>query len=258
MRDLDDTKLLAGSIAVAQSRPKGKVPQAVRILRCVWRTTKGDDGRTFGRSDDTEVFRLASGTTALSERDVEALRELGLTEVQLEYVNGRLPTLARLAAEHRDEVISIRARRSISEVEALARSNPLMCATVQTLLTQSASRIADLGAVPMTATDLQPSASSTQANAGDRLLAAMQQLNGAAVEVQTAYRQLAKGEEPPPAAAIEFQRSWFLVQAMVEALRSRDCFYRPGGWSGLKHQVIVEGRAWRKGEPVPKKERAGA
>jgi hypothetical protein len=252
MRDLDDeTKSSSGSIAVTQSRPKGKLPQAVRILRCVWRTTKGEDGRTFGRSDDTEVFRLPSGTTALSEKDIVTLRERGLTDVQVAHVIARLPALARLAAEHGDEVATMRARRSIFELEALACSNPPMCSNVLTLLTQAMSRIAGVGALPMAAPDVpRPSA---QSSAGDRLLAAMQQLNNAAVEVQTAYRQLAKGEEPPPTATLEFQRSWFLVQAMVEALRGRDCFYRPGGWSELKHQVVVEGRAWRKGEPVPKK-----
>jgi hypothetical protein len=149
----------------------------------------------------------------------------------------------------------MRARRSIFELEALARTNPPMCSNVQTMLTQAVSRIAGAGAIPMVSPDAPRPLPTAQPSAGDRLLAAMQQLNNAAVEVQTAYRQLAKGEEPPPAATLEFQRSWFLVQAMVEALRGRDCFYRPGGWSELKHQVIVEGRAWHKGEPVPKKDR---
>lgn len=256
MRQLDgEGESPTGSIAVTQARPHGKLPQAVRILRCVWRTTRGHDGKTFGRSDDTEVFRLPSGATALSEADGAALRSLGLTEAQLEHINARLPALAALAAEHTDRVVSARASRSIAEVEALAQTHPLMRRTVQAFLVLAASRLADGDARLATASPALDSPRDLEVSPGKRLLEAMRLLNHATVEVQAAYRQLGKGEEPPPEATLEFQRSWFLVPAMVEALRARDCFYRPAGWSELKHQVLVEGRPWHKGEPVPKKGR---
>jgi len=255
----DDPESTVGSIATTQSYPNGKMPTPVRVLRCVWQSTKGADGKSYGRTQNEELLRLRSGTTALSPLDIAELQRRGLKPGEVDAVNLRLQSMAARASVHVEQVSTARAVKSIGAAVSLAHSYPVVRMALHGLLADAASRLGkgDRAASERSAETQEPSQRG-EGQAGSRLLSALQTLNRAAGEVQLAYRQLVKGEEPPAASVLEFQRSWFLVQAMVEALRGRDCFYRPGGWSELKQQVMVNGIPWRKGDPVRKKSDAGA
>lgn len=246
-----------GSIGVTQRLRPGRRPDsAVQVMRCLSRRTRGLDGKSYGRTENLELLRLPSGTRVLPSAAEGTLRSEGLTDAQIEHVSARLAEWADRAARHDLAVVTQQAEQHIALVEALAEQLPATRAALQTLLGAAVTRLAGDVASPQAPSSVAAFEASS-GDAGSVLLASLQRLNLATAEVQAAYRQLAKGDEPPEAVILEFQRSWFLVPAMVEALRGRECFYRPRGWSELKQQVLEDGRAWRKGDPLPQRNESG-
>jgi hypothetical protein len=93
----------------------------------------------------------------------------------------------------------------------------------------------------------------------EQLHAALAAFNEAATSVRTVYKTVPKGEAVPPETTHEFEKTWFSNQGMVNELKIRadESFYRPGGWTGLKAQIVDENRVWLAGEPVPELPKKG-
>lgn len=246
-----------GSIGVTQRLRPGRRPDPfVQVMRCVSHRTRGLDGNSYGRTENVELLRLPSGTRVLLSAAEVALRGEGLTDPQIEYINDRLPKWAERAEQHELAFAARQAERHIVLVESIAQQLPATRAVLQTLLASAATRLAGDAASTQAPPSVTPFEASPS-DVGSTLLSSLRRLNQATADVQVAYRQLPKGDELQEAVVLEFQRSWFLVPAMVEALRGRECFYRPRGWSELKQQVLEDGRAWRKGDPLPQRNQSG-
>lgn len=71
-----------------------------------------------------------------------------------------------------------------------------------------------------------------------QLLSALRRYNQAALEIQTAYRRLPKGAVISDDTILEYQKTWFSNQDMMNTLKVKPCFYRSGGWSNLRNQVL--------------------
>lgn len=90
-----------------------------------------------------------------------------------------------------------------------------------------------------------PSALSEKEEPHNRLLDALRLYNQASSEAQTAYRALSKGMKISDKTILEYQKTWFSGQDMLSTLTAKPCFYRPGGWSQLRAQVLA-GKVYKK------------
>lgn len=191
---------------------------------------------------------LPAGTRRLQPSQLKLLSEAGVTEEQLAKIAARLDDLSDSSAVHERQLSLVRAQNAIQQGVAAACRHPENAEIVLQALVSAA---AELGSSKLRSYCEEPTESSdSDSSANQRLLDAFRQLNKAASDAQTAYRQLPKGEQPEDETVLEYQRTWFSYQAVVDAVRGRDAFHRPGGWTALKSRVMVERRRWRKGEPV--------
>lgn len=87
----------AGSICVYQRLIEGKMPGKVQVLRATYASTKGADGKTYGRTNNKPLASIPSGTACLPLKVELALGMQGLSPAELLYVNKRLDELARAA-----------------------------------------------------------------------------------------------------------------------------------------------------------------
>ena len=253
-----ETAPIAGSIGVYQRLSTGKMPARVQIYRSTYSSTQGTDGRTYGRTNNQYLLSLDSGTLSLSGDMEDALRTLGLSESELRHVNRRLNELASaanaqtlvieraaaVAAIHRAGDIGAQlpgAREFVLRHLAEAYSG-LNDANVPRQPSLAAVAVPDFGAVGVAPVDAPETA----------LLQALQAANAALAHAQTAFRQLQRGQDVSDEVVLEFQRTWFSNQTMVDLLKTRKGFYRPSGWTSLRQQIMVEGRVWRAGDLVPK------
>lgn len=78
-----------------------------------------------------------------------------------------------------------------------------------------------------------------------QLLNALRQYNQSSSEIQAAYRRLPKGAVISDETILEYQKTWFSGQDTLNALTVKPCFYRPGGWSKLREQVLA-GKIYKK------------
>lgn len=72
-----------------------------------------------------------------------------------------------------------------------------------------------------------------------QLLNALRRYNRSSSEIQAAYRRLPKGAVISDETILEYQKTWFSGQDMLNTLTVKPCFYRPGGWSKLREQVLA-------------------
>lgn len=89
----------ARTIGVYQRLSPGKPPSRVQILRSTYSSTKAD-GKTFGRTTNTYLHSVASGTSHLRPDDENALRSLALTDAEIDAVNAKLRDLVEPARQH--------------------------------------------------------------------------------------------------------------------------------------------------------------
>jgi hypothetical protein len=98
-RTKSDTAPSARTIGVYQRLVPGKAPSRVQILRSSYSSTKAD-GKTFGRTTNTYLHSVASGTSLLAPDDKDALRALALTDAEIEAVDTKLRSLVEPARRH--------------------------------------------------------------------------------------------------------------------------------------------------------------
>lgn len=231
-----------GSIAVYQRLLPGKRPAKVEVIRAAYETIRASNGKTFGRTNNTVLLRIPSGTTVLSGNDCTKLRECGLSEKQIAYVNGRLTSLAGAAQARTHEMDIVDAQAKLRSFASLLGSAPSLAKDLRAVL---AGALRDI--------DERIEVDGGPAGVGgetptELLKNTLALLNQTCVRAQALYKQLPKGELPYDV-VLEFQRSWFVHPDMVSTFRNRRCFSRPAGWTGLRTQVL-DGRIYKYGDPV--------
>lgn len=78
-----------------------------------------------------------------------------------------------------------------------------------------------------------------------QLLNALRRYNQSSLEIQAAYRRLPKGALISDETILEYQKTWFSSQDMLNTLTVKPCFYRPGGWTKLRDHVLA-GQIYKK------------
>lgn len=231
-----------GSIAVYQRLLPGRRPAKVEVIRATYETIRASNGKTFGRTNNTVLLRIPSGTTLLSSKDYTKLREVGLNEKQIVYVNGRLNSLAGPAQARTHEMDIVDAQAKLTSFASLLELTPSLAKDLRAVLVGALRDIDERIEV-----DGGP-AGSGEESPTELLKNTLALLNQTCVRAQALYKQLPKGELPYDV-VLEFQRSWFLHADMVSTFRNRKCFSRPAGWTGLRTQVL-DGRIYKCGDPV--------
>lgn len=89
----------ARGVGVYQRNSPGKPPSRIQILRSTYSSTKAD-GKTFGRTSNSYLLSVASGTPFLVPDDESKLRSLCLTDDEILQVNSKLAGLVEPARAH--------------------------------------------------------------------------------------------------------------------------------------------------------------
>ena len=215
----------------------------MEVLRSVRESFREPGGKAFGRTNNTVLLRIPSGSTVLSEDQSTILTGCGLDVKQIAYVNSRLRTLAAPARARTREMDIVEAKAKLKCLISLSETAPSLAADLRGILASALVEIEghiekDRGPV-----DLDCKVPS------ELLKDTLVIVNQACVEAQMLYRRLSKGELSADV-VLEFQRSWFSHQDMVSTFRNRKCFSRPAGWTGLRAQVLA-GQVYKYGDPVP-------
>lgn len=109
-----------GSIGVYQRLIPNRKPSKVQIFRAQYIRIAGPDGKAYGRTKNIYLLAVASGSEKLSAPDEAKLREQGLTENDVVYVNRRLLELCGPAREQEVAITKSTAEHTINSVVALA------------------------------------------------------------------------------------------------------------------------------------------
>jgi hypothetical protein len=236
------------SVATVQRMHPGCRPGPIKIYGCPRETCIGEGGKTFSRTGRLDLLTLPAGTRRLTESHVRLLRDAGVTEEQLPRIEKRLDELAAASAAHARQRSLEQAQGAVQQSLSAVDGFPENADSLIEALLEAATRLGYQGEA--TRDEPSPAPVLVELTTNERLLNAFRQLNRAALEAQAVYRQLVKGEQPAEETVLEYQRSWFNYQAVVDAVRGREAFHRPAGWTALKARVLVEGRRWRKGDPM--------
>ncbi len=237
-----ESALTAGSLVVFQPKSPGKRPKKVEVFRSVHESLRGPNGKAYGRNIKDTFLRIASGTEALSEGDSKILRDCGLDEKQLAYVNRRLSTLAGPARARERAMDILAAKEKLKFVVTLSESAPSLAKDLRAILTSALHEIG--GSVEVNVGSIEAEGGVPTESLTDTLVS----LNRSCKEAQALYKSLPKGGLPDDL-VLEFQRSWFSYTDMVSTFRNRKCFSRPPGWSGLRAQIQT-GHVYKNGAPI--------
>lgn len=235
-----------GSITVYQRLTAGKKPGNVQLLRSTYKSTRGPDGALYRRTENTPLLIVPSGTKSLSHKDSSRLSAMGLNARELEHVNSRLAELAEralpylLAATMADAEAHVKAAAEIASDVASTRGHVVQLLK-EALLVLDDSRVLSRPVDTPAGESGSPQFS---------LLEALKRFNAASATAQDAYRRLPKGGDAPEELILELQKAWFSSQDLFTALKGRQCFQRPSGWSDLRAQVL-SGKIYRKDNPRP-------
>jgi hypothetical protein len=236
-----------GSITVYQRLATGKKPGNVQLLRSTYKSTRGPDGAVYRRTENTPLLIVPSGTQSLSDKDLSRLSAMGLRASELEHVNSRLAELAGRALPY---VLAANLADAEAHVKAAAASD--MASTkghVVQLLEEALLVLDDSRVLNRPASTPASGSGSPQSS----LLEALKRFNAASATARDAYRRLPKGGDAAEELVLELQKAWFSSQDLFTALKGRQCFRRPGGWSKGRAQVL-SGKIYRKDDlrPSPK------
>jgi RNase P/RNase MRP subunit p29 len=232
-----------GSIAVYQ-RLLPKRPAKVEVIRAVHETCKGPDGKAFGRTNNTVLLRIKSGTAILSKDErTKLVLEFGLDEKQIDYINTRLASLAGPAQARQREMDILDAKAKLKSLVALSESAPSSAKDLRAILTLALHEVEERMDADDGPADLGGRAPT------ESLKDTLALINHACDKAQKLYKRLPKGDLPDDL-ILEFQKSWFLHQDMVDVLRNRKCLSRQAGWYGLRAQVL-SGNLHKIGDPIP-------
>lgn len=233
-----------GSIAVYQRMLPDRRPTKVEIIRSVRESYRRPDGKAFGRTNNTVLLRVSSGTDCLAVAEAATLRACGLDEREIRYVNQRLSELAGPAIARTLEMNLVEAKEKLGWIIALAGTSPLVAKQLFDLIHSAAGQLAagdgDVDTDALERRLVTPSQCLTDA---------LRTLNRSCEQAQSSYKRLPKGELPDDV-VLEFQKSWFTYQDLLSTLTKRKSMARPAGWSNLRAQVCA-GRIYRKGQPIP-------
>jgi len=232
-----------GSIAVYQRMLPDRRPTKVEIIRSIRESYRSPDGKAFGRTNNSVLLRVTSGTDCLTVGEAATLRQYGLGEQEIDYVNRRLAGLAGPARERALKMDVVDAKAKLEWIVALAEAAPATCKPVRDLVYAAADQLATNDA---TCTDLQQHHLVVP---HESLMDALGALNRACEHAQSLYKRLPKGELPDDV-VLEFQKSWFAYQDLLATLRARKSMARPAGWSNLRAQ-ICGGVIYRRGQTIP-------
>lgn len=230
-----------GSIAVYQRLLPGKRPAKVEVIRAAYQSIRAPDGKAFGRTNNTVLLRVTSGTSCLTADETAALRQCGLNEQEIGYVNQRLTELAGPASARVHEMDVADAKAKLEWIIALAGATPLVAKQVSDLVHAAAGQLD----VDDNSNALEPDLVAHHEALANTLCT----LNSACEQAQALYKRLPKGELPDDV-VLKFQKSWFAYQDLLATLRMRKSMARPAGWSSLRAQIRA-GHIYRKGQPIP-------
>lgn len=241
-----------GSITVYQRISDGAKPSNVQLSRSVYKSTRGPDGATYRRTENTPLLTIPSGTATLSEACRLKLSSMGLSSRQLIHVNSRLAELAERALPYMLAAKISVAEAHIKTATALGSDMPATRMHVIKMLREALLVLDDSGVLG------QPPCAPDSGNDSPQtsLLEVLKTFNSACEKAQGSYRQLPKGGDAPEELVLELQKAWFSSQDMFTTLKGRQCFRRPGGWSELRAQVLG-GKVYRKGGTTQKAPNAG-
>jgi hypothetical protein len=232
-----------GSIAVYQRILPDRRPTKVEVIRSVRESYRSPDGKAFGRTNNTVLLRVPSGVDCLTVEEVATLRECGLGEREVAYVNRRLSELGGPSRERALEMDVADVKTKLEWIVALAEASPMTYKQVLDLMYATVSRLATNDGT--CTSQHQPELVTSHESLMDALAA----LNRACQQAQSLYKRLPKGELPDDV-VLEFQKSWFAYQDMLGTLKARKSMARPARWSNLRAQ-ICEGLIYRKGQHIP-------
>ncbi|MBZ2208581.1 hypothetical protein [Massilia soli] len=232
----------SGSIVVYQRILPGKRPAKVEVIRAVYKTCKGPDGKAFGRTNNTVLLRVESGKAVLSVEELTVLVTRGLDDKQLAHVKQRLSELAGPARTRTQEMDIMDAKKELKSMVSLSDSGPYLAREMRAMLVGALHEIeerTDAGDSPAELDGRAPT---------DKLKDTFARINQACSEAQRLYKILPKGELPDDL-TLEYQLTWYSYPDMLSTLRNRKCLSRPAGWTGLRAQVF-DRRVFRSGDPV--------
>jgi hypothetical protein len=233
----------SGSIAVYQRLLPGKRPAKVEVIRAAYESIRTSDGKAFGRTNNTVLLRVRSGTNCLTADEAATLKQCGLNEQEIGYVNRRLSELVGPARARVLEIDVAEVKAKLGWIIALAGATPLVAKQVFDLVHAAASQLT-------VDDDVTPSVLKLDLVAPHEALTnTLGTLNRACEQAQALYKRLPKGELPEDV-VIEFQKSWFAYQDLLATLTMRKSMARPAGWSNLRAQICA-GHIYRKGQPIP-------
>jgi hypothetical protein len=111
-----------------------KRPTKVEVLRSVRESFRDADGRAFGRTNNTVLLRIPSGSAALSDDQRTILNGCGLDAKQIAYVNSRLRSLAGPAQARTREMDILEAKAKLKHLILLSESAPSLAADLRGIL----------------------------------------------------------------------------------------------------------------------------
>ena len=233
----------AGSIAVSQPIKPNRRPPKIAIIRAIYESCQGPDGKKFGRSRIVWQLRIPSGTEVLDDFYRAKLVEGGFSEKEIDYVNMRL---AKLAGPARESALSMDLMDVAARLKYLLELSNSETELAKALHMMLADALEAMGA-RLVAND--GPAESELKSVPEILKDTLTVFNNVCADAQRLYKRLPKGELSD-GVLLEFQKSWFSYQDMLNTFKNRKCFSRPSRWTALRTQVL-DGRLYKYGDPVP-------